>query len=231
MFNFTRNTGAAQRAKGVLGRGFTLMEVLICVLIVSILASILFFVTRSTVAKARETECASNLKQLATAIRLYSDSNDGDAPPYTNSEKLLVALDPDAGEYVPTKSQWPNLLIESLQPYVRTNALWFCPTDSFARENVFIDGIRHSATSYLFFPASVKKLKETKQLSLGLDSDIASQPLLQDACGIPTNSCDSRLQTGSEPTTNHADGSVNQIGADLSLKQVSCASLFQGAKK
>ncbi|HOK55012.1 MAG TPA: prepilin-type N-terminal cleavage/methylation domain-containing protein, partial [Armatimonadota bacterium] len=57
--------------------GFTLIELLVVIAIIAILASILFPVYASAKERARQVKCLSNLRQLATAIRLYADDNDG----------------------------------------------------------------------------------------------------------------------------------------------------------
>ncbi|HPP75426.1 MAG TPA: prepilin-type N-terminal cleavage/methylation domain-containing protein [Armatimonadota bacterium] len=60
--------------------GFTLIELLVVIAIIAILASILFPVYASAKERARQVKCLSNLRQLATAIRLYADDNDGRLP-------------------------------------------------------------------------------------------------------------------------------------------------------
>ncbi len=59
------------------GAGFTLIELLVVIAIIAILAAILFPVFARAREKARQTSCMSNLKQLATAARMYSGDYDG----------------------------------------------------------------------------------------------------------------------------------------------------------
>lgn len=65
---------------GMRRRGFTLIELLVVIAIIAILAAILFPVFARARAKAHATTCVSNLKQIAMAIRMYADNNDGYGP-------------------------------------------------------------------------------------------------------------------------------------------------------
>jgi len=60
--------------------GFTLIELLVVIAIIAILAAILFPVFARAREKARQTSCASNLKQIAMAVIQYSDDHDGYGP-------------------------------------------------------------------------------------------------------------------------------------------------------
>lgn len=58
-------------------RAFTLIELLVVIAIIALLAAILFPVFAQARAKARQTVCASNLKQMGLAIGMYAQDFDG----------------------------------------------------------------------------------------------------------------------------------------------------------
>lgn len=102
-----------KRASG--RRGFTLIELLVVIAIIAILAAILFPVFAKAREKARQTSCASNLKQLGTAIMMYSQDYDEMYP-------LSVGYDASTGYY--------TSLVDSLNPYTKNIAIWHCPSQS-----------------------------------------------------------------------------------------------------
>jgi len=63
-------------------RAFTIIELLIVIAIISILAAILFPVFAQVREKARQTSCASNLKQIGLAALMYDQDYDDTVVPY-----------------------------------------------------------------------------------------------------------------------------------------------------
>lgn len=61
-------------------RGFTIVEILVVIAIISILLLMLLPVYARSKAEARKTYCKNNLKQLATAIQIYENRFQRDPP-------------------------------------------------------------------------------------------------------------------------------------------------------
>lgn len=88
-------------------RGFTLIELLVVIAIIAILAAILFPVFARARAKARQTSCLSNVKQISLALMMYAQDNDETYPVVSHT-----------GGY-----DWWN----GLQPYVKNSQIFRCP--------------------------------------------------------------------------------------------------------
>jgi prepilin-type N-terminal cleavage/methylation domain-containing protein/prepilin-type processing-associated H-X9-DG protein len=95
-------------------RGFTLIELLVVIAIIAILAAILFPVFAQAREKARQTSCASNLKNLGTAILLYTQDFDESFP-------LAAYVTPSFDVLT-----WHDLT----DPYARNTNIWHCPSSS-----------------------------------------------------------------------------------------------------
>ena len=87
--------------------GFTLIELLVVIAIIAILAAILFPVFARARAKARQTSCLSNVKQISLALMMYAQDNDETYPVVNHT----------------TGYDWWN----GLQPYVKNPQVFRCP--------------------------------------------------------------------------------------------------------
>jgi prepilin-type N-terminal cleavage/methylation domain-containing protein/prepilin-type processing-associated H-X9-DG protein len=99
---------------------FTLIELLVVIAIIAILAAILFPVFAQARAKARQTSCLSNDKQVGTAVAMYTQDYDESMVP-ASWNNGTPASDPCLATGVPTT--WPVLV----QPYVKSWQLFRCP--------------------------------------------------------------------------------------------------------
>src|SRR5713226_8900708 len=91
--------------------GFTLIELLVVIAIIAILAAILFPVFAQARAKARQTACLSNMKQLGLAIMQYTQDYDEVYPPS------------QWGVNPPVVVSWPTMVY----PYVKNAGVFVCP--------------------------------------------------------------------------------------------------------
>ena len=104
--------------KAITIQGFTLIELLVVIAIIAILAAILFPVFAQVREKARQTACLSNLRQIGLGLSMYVQDND---------ERFPGALQPNPTINGGTDQREP--LDRQLDPYVKNDKLWFCPSD------------------------------------------------------------------------------------------------------
>lgn len=69
-----------EKKRVILNKSFTLIELLVVVAIIGILASLLLPVLGKTRKKAKQVVCKSQLRQINTAMIMYSDDNDQTLP-------------------------------------------------------------------------------------------------------------------------------------------------------
>jgi len=97
--------------------GFTLIELLVVIAIIAILAAILFPVFAKAREKARQSSCASNLKQLGLAFLMYSQDYDERLPSYR-----MANSSPGC------QINWWN----QIPPYVKNTQIFICPSTQFS---------------------------------------------------------------------------------------------------
>ena len=96
---------------------FTLVELLVVIAIIVILAAMLFPSLSQSKGAARRLECLNNLRQVNTALTMYADDNDDQAPP-----RALRA------------ESW----IVKLQPYYQLSNVLVCPTGQLLEDRSYI---------------------------------------------------------------------------------------------
>ncbi|MDR3709258.1 MAG: DUF1559 domain-containing protein [Capsulimonadaceae bacterium] len=99
-------------------KGFTLIELLVVIAIIAILAAILFPVFATAREKARQTSCASNMKQLGLAFVQYGQDYD---------EVLPFGTDTSGGAPNGSAIGWSP----QIYSYVKSVGVYACPDDQF----------------------------------------------------------------------------------------------------
>lgn len=108
------------------GAGFTLIELLVVIAVIAIIAAILFPVFAQVREKARQTACASNMKQIVTALSMYVQDYDETML----AEVTALPINGGMDNTVPYDRQ--------LAPYVRNDAVFGCPSDGAPRKQPFL---------------------------------------------------------------------------------------------
>ncbi|MHB1001700.1 MAG: type II secretion system protein [Armatimonadota bacterium] len=121
-------------------KGFTLIELLVVIAIIAILAAILFPVFAKAREAARQTSCLSNMKQLGTSLLMYVNENDDIWPCNATEPSAAAGAEDQYGEVynghgAPSNQAYldfvRNYSIKAqLSPYVKSDNLWKCPSDS-----------------------------------------------------------------------------------------------------
>ncbi len=101
--------------------GFTLVELLVVISVISLLMGILVPALGKAKAKAYRTSCQSNLRQIGVAFRAYLDDNRDIMPPACEYPSLIS--DPNDLGYRPPITQF-------LLPLLQEKEVFKCPADS-----------------------------------------------------------------------------------------------------
>ncbi|MBI5834931.1 MAG: prepilin-type N-terminal cleavage/methylation domain-containing protein [Armatimonadetes bacterium] len=126
--------------------GFTLIELLVVIAIIAILAAILFPVFAKAREKAQTATCTSNLKQLATAMLMYTSDYDQRFPSVGDG-----FWNPRGSDWVAvTKNVAGGVMVEagSLYPYVKNAQAYVCPNAEKCGDPYTANGRDWTRTSY-----------------------------------------------------------------------------------
>jgi prepilin-type N-terminal cleavage/methylation domain-containing protein/prepilin-type processing-associated H-X9-DG protein len=110
---------------------FTLVELLTVIAIIALLAAILFPVFVSIREDARKATCLSNMKQIGTALLMYTHDHDEVLPRvyFANSPHSTSDDDPvSPSSIVCDAPKW----LDVIHPYIKNPNIFNCPSDIFA---------------------------------------------------------------------------------------------------
>lgn len=105
-------------------RGFTLIELVTVIAIISLLTILAVPEFGRVMEKARSASCMGNLRQIGTAVGLYANDNDGKMPFINNPSRPVYGPD----EELPNDAE-PMTMDQAFGPYGVNGRVLRCPAD------------------------------------------------------------------------------------------------------
>jgi prepilin-type N-terminal cleavage/methylation domain-containing protein/prepilin-type processing-associated H-X9-DG protein len=191
--------------------GFTLVEVLITIAVISILAMFLFPAINRAREGARRVSCLNNMRQLSMAFNLYATDND---------RRLPLTVDGDNG--VNIGSAWNYYTVfdgtgrasafdmtkGSLFSYLKNPAIYICPSDGigeYSLNSYAVNGCAFSDTEIDARKAGKRmtKFRDTAKWML-----LSEESSTTDTLNTSTDDGYLSLPSANVTTTRHGGGSV-----------------------
>jgi prepilin-type N-terminal cleavage/methylation domain-containing protein/prepilin-type processing-associated H-X9-DG protein len=202
-----------------IGRGFSLIELVIVIGIIALLAAILAPMLEHGREQAIQVKCASNLQQIGAALSMYSNANNGAYPRtiYLPDAPLAYGTGQDALDPFVSGGPQPNdvtaavfLLLRTQQipsiiftcPYTDVNVFVADPALNSASRSNFTDFRKNLGYSYAHPYPSANLAKTGYQLTSHLTGSFAVAADLNPGEG------------GNENSRNHEDRGQNVLFAD-----------------
>ncbi|HEX3599496.1 MAG TPA: DUF1559 domain-containing protein [Lacipirellulaceae bacterium] len=149
--------------------GFTLLELLVTVSIITMLIAILVPAIMQARAVSRRTVCQSNLKQWALAVQMYADARHGQLPyrgQGVQPTTRLNAMDDwiNALPHFAESSAYVDLVSAGKKPNAGDSSIWVCP------DAVRIDESRAED----LYPAVASQIDQTTFFSYGMNMALST---------------------------------------------------------
>jgi prepilin-type N-terminal cleavage/methylation domain-containing protein len=174
-------------------KGFTLVELLVVIGIIALLIAILLPALSRAREQAKNTQCLSNLRQLATVYQFYANDN---------QDRIPIGYDansPWTGYYICQSSKWYPLMGCLFQGnYLTTPQAFYCPSQDDLRwqyntkENPWpppAGGGAHTRAGYTCRP-TIKWGSGKPTVPMTKMSQVKNKAILADVVGIPMNAPD-----------------------------------------
>lgn len=115
------------------GNGFTLVELLVVIAIIAILAALLLPALARAKERGRATQCLGNLRQWASAYRMYADDNEDCLPRRGQGVQALFQIDrpTDWFNALPAYfglSSFQLMITNNSTPSAHSQSVFVCPT-------------------------------------------------------------------------------------------------------
>jgi prepilin-type N-terminal cleavage/methylation domain-containing protein len=183
-------------------RAFTLIELLVVIAIIAILAAILFPVFAQAKEAAKKTVCLSNMKQIGLGLQMYLNDDDDVMffrAGWANSRSGVI---PTANS-----NRWWNLLV----PYLKSTAIYACPSDSQASPSKDANGNLTINRSYIAI-SSAESLNFT-------------------AINAPTDTPVITEKWGSDYTETRTDSWIEPFNGDFSVDATNSSRTFTASNR
>lgn len=210
----------------ILRSGRTLVETLTVIGLVLMITGMAFPVFVKAMEGGRHRTCASHLRSLGLALRLYAETNDDRLPLFTNDHAVMASMASAAMDNA--FGNGDVSVLRALNEFEKLpESTWYCPSDPHRRTDRLELGIHHRLTSYRFLLVNVNPdVDEDMFDAIVLSKVDPKTALVMDAAGTPMLGSYASVQREAKPVSNHPDGWVNFVRADFSLGQISAAELY-----
>jgi prepilin-type N-terminal cleavage/methylation domain-containing protein len=127
----------------LLRAGFTLIELLCVITIIALLAGLILPVTQTVIARANDTKCMNNLRQIGMAANSLANDHDNTYP--------IIEIDLDGHPVADSLGADAKPMTEALLPYGITADILKCPADLRGPNNY---ALQNPHSSYMWSPYS-----------------------------------------------------------------------------